>query len=37
MTTLLVLLLSLLLAGVAESQITCMQIGKFLSCDGPRG
>lgn len=37
MKTLLILLASLLLAVVAEAQVSCVQIGQFLSCDGPRG
>jgi hypothetical protein len=37
MKTLLVLLASMLVAGVAQAQVTCTQIGQFLSCDGPRG
>ena len=28
--------ISALVAGLAEAQITCTQIGQFLSCDGPR-
>jgi hypothetical protein len=35
--TLLILTVSLLLAGVAHAQVTCTQIGQFLSCDAPRG
>ena len=36
MKTLLTVIISLLLFGVAQGQITCTQIGQFLSCDGPR-
>jgi len=36
MKMLLVLLFSLLLAGVAQAQITCTQVGQFMNCDGPR-
>jgi hypothetical protein len=35
MKTLLAVLFSLVLAGVAHGQLTCMTIGKFVSCDGP--
>lgn len=37
MNTLLILLISLFLAGVAEAQITCFQAGGMVSCSGPNG
>jgi len=37
MKTLLTVLVSLLFVAAAEAQVTCMQLGKFLTCDGPRG
>jgi len=35
MKMLLVLLISLFWAAVAVAQVTCVQYGQFLSCDGP--
>ena len=31
------LLTALCVAASADAQVTCMQIGKFLTCDGPNG